>query len=214
MANWGKEFPPLVSNRLNKIGEVTQEEKIQLKELEKLDSLLRAFFKGELDAQEVVKALKQLEEQGKQFLLKEAYIKLKGSFKWKELPIKFEERDNGMLSIQLREGEEDEHALVLEITDDNFDETVKSHSVLVVDCWAEWCAPCRMVAPVIEELAEEYQGKITFGKLNVDTNQSVATRYQIMSIPTILIFKNGQMVGQKVGAMPKKMLEDEITRLL
>ncbi|MBN1691723.1 MAG: thioredoxin [Dehalococcoidia bacterium] len=119
-----------------------------------------------------------------------------------------------MLSIQLREGEEDEHALVLEITDDNFDETVKSHSVLVVDCWAEWCAPCRMVAPVIEELAEDYQGKITFGKLNVDTNQSVATRYQIMSIPTILVFKNGQMVGQKVGAMPKKMLEDEITRLL
>ena len=71
-----------------------------------------------------------------------------------------------------------------------------------------------MVAPVIEELAEEYQGKITFGKLNVDYNRSVAGRYGIMSIPTLLIFKNGQLVDQKVGAMSKQMLEPELTKYL
>ncbi len=102
----------------------------------------------------------------------------------------------------------------IKLTDGSFDKAVKKYPLLVVDCWAEWCAPCKMIAPVIEELAEDYQGKIVFGKLEVDENQSVAMRYQIMSIPTLLIFKNGKKVGQKVGALPKRMLKSELVKYL
>ena len=98
------------------------------------------------------------------------------------------------------------------LTDRNFDQAVKKYPMLVVDCWAEWCAPCRMVAPVIEELARDYQGQIVFGKLDVDQNRAVAGRYQIMSIPTLLIFKGGQLVGTKVGALPKHVLEGELLK--
>ena len=98
------------------------------------------------------------------------------------------------------------------LTDRNFDQAVIKYPVLVVDCWAEWCAPCRMVAPVIEELARDYQGQIVFGKLDVDQNRAVAGRYQIMSIPTLLIFKGGQLAGTKVGALPKHVLEGELLK--
>jgi thioredoxin len=98
------------------------------------------------------------------------------------------------------------------LTDRNFGQAVQKYPVLVVDCWAEWCAPCRMVAPVIEELARDYQGQIVFGKLDVDQNRAVAGRYQIMSIPTLLIFKGGQWVGTKVGALPKHVLEGELLK--
>ena len=98
------------------------------------------------------------------------------------------------------------------LTDRNFDQAVKKYPMLVVDCWAEWCAPCRMVAPVIEELARDYQGRIVFGKLDVDQNRAVAGRYQIMSIPTLLIFKGGQWAGTKVGALPKHVLEGELLK--
>jgi len=116
------------------------------------------------------------------------------------------------LAIEYREEVREEAGLVLELTDNNFDEAVNNHRLLVVDCWAEWCAPCRMVAPVIEELATDYQGKVTFGKLDVDSNPSVATRYEIASIPTLLIFKNGQLLDQKVGALPKRILEPELAK--
>jgi thioredoxin 1 len=102
----------------------------------------------------------------------------------------------------------------IEITDSMFDEVIKGHPLVVVDCWAPWCGPCRMVAPVIEELAKDYAGKILFGKLNVDQNQNTATRYQIMSIPTLLVFKEGRLVDRIVGAMPKDMLEPKITPFL
>jgi len=156
--------------------------------------------------------LKGFEEEGKQFLLRDAYTKLKGSFKWKGLPIKFEERSDGTLSIEFRE--EEEEVLLLELTESNFDQVVKDYPLLVVDCWAEWCAPCKKVAPVIEELAEDYQGKITFAKLNVDYNPSAVARYQLMSIPTLLIFKNGELVDQEVGAMPKTVLESVLVRYI
>lgn len=103
---------------------------------------------------------------------------------------------------------------MLDLTDANFDQMLKEHPLMVVDCWAPWCAPCRMVAPVVEELARDYQGKIAFGKLNVDYNRAVSARFGIMSIPTLLIFKNGQLVDQKVGAMPKQVLESGLTELL
>jgi thioredoxin 1 len=102
----------------------------------------------------------------------------------------------------------------IEITDLNFNETIKREKIVVVDCWAAWCAPCRMIGPIIEELAKNYIGKILFGKLNVDLNREVPLKYQIMSIPTILIFKNGELVDRIVGALPKRLLESRITQYL
>jgi len=102
----------------------------------------------------------------------------------------------------------------VDLTSAKFKEFVQSYSVVVVDCWAPWCGPCRMVAPVIEELARDYSGRVAFGKLNVDENPSVASDYQIMSIPTLLVFKNGKPVDRIVGAMPKNALEPKIARHL
>ena len=93
-------------------------------------------------------------------------------------------------------------------------EAVQNHPMVVVDCWAPWCAPCHMVAPVVEELAQDYAGKILFGKLNVDENRETAIQHQIMSIPTMLVFKNGKLVDRIIGAMPRQMLEPKITRYL
>ena len=99
----------------------------------------------------------------------------------------------------------------IEVTDETFIETIQNHSLVVVDCWAPWCAPCNLVAPIIEELAQDYAGKILFGKLNVDENRAVATQYQIMGIPTLLVFKNGKLADRIVGAMPRQVLEQKIT---
>jgi len=98
------------------------------------------------------------------------------------------------------------------LTDRNFDRAAEKYPVLVVDCWAEWCAPCRMVAPVIEALAQDYQGQIVFGKLDVDHNRGVAGRHQISSIPTLLIFKEGRLVDTKIGALPRHVLEEALLK--
>lgn len=100
------------------------------------------------------------------------------------------------------------------VTDTTLKEVVSNHPLVVVDCWAPWCAPCNIVAPVVEQLAQDYAGKILFGKLNVDNNRRVATEYQIMSIPTLLVFKNGRLVDRIIGAMPKQMLEPKLIRYL
>jgi thioredoxin 1 len=100
------------------------------------------------------------------------------------------------------------------LTDDNFDDFTKKYSVVVVDCWAPWCGPCRMVAPVVEELAKVYHGKIAFGKLNTDENQGIAMKFNIMSIPTFLVFKNGELIDRPVGAMPKPALEQALNKYL
>jgi len=100
------------------------------------------------------------------------------------------------------------------VCDANFKETIKSSPAVVVDCWAPWCGPCQMIGPVVEEMARDYAGKILFGKLNVDENVEVATEYQIMSIPTLLVFKDGKLVDRIVGAMPRPMLEQRITRCI
>lgn len=96
------------------------------------------------------------------------------------------------------------------LTDGSFEEAVAKYPALVVDCWAEWCGPCRMVAPIIDELAGEYQGRVVFGKLDVDENQVVAREHGIMSIPTLMFFKEGQLAGTQVGALPKAALESAI----
>ncbi len=98
----------------------------------------------------------------------------------------------------------------LTVTDADFDNTVGKYDTIVVDCWAPWCGPCRMVGPVIDELAKEMQGKIVFGKLNVDENPNTSQRHNIMSIPTLLIFKNGKLVDQLVGAYPKEELKKKL----
>jgi len=101
--------------------------------------------------------------------------------------------------------------MALEITDTNFDEIVlKSTKPVIVDFWAEWCGPCRVVGPVVEELAKEYDGKAVIGKLNVDNNPEVSTKFGIRSIPTILFFKGGQLVDRQVGAVPKAALEGKL----
>jgi len=98
----------------------------------------------------------------------------------------------------------------IEITDADFEDKIKKFKTIVVDCWAPWCGPCRMVGPIIDELAKEMQGKIVFGKLNVDENPAISTKHQIMSIPTMLIFKDGNLVDRFVGALPKEELKKKI----
>ena len=94
----------------------------------------------------------------------------------------------------------------IQLLDADIDEIIKRYPIIVIDCWAPWCGPCRMIGPVIEELAKEMTGKIVFGKLNVDENPQTSMKYHIMSIPTMLVFKNGALVDRFVGAMPKEML--------
>ncbi|NOX71714.1 MAG: thioredoxin [Candidatus Micrarchaeota archaeon] len=98
----------------------------------------------------------------------------------------------------------------VEVDDNTFDEFVKKYPIVVVDCWADWCMPCKMLSPVVEELAKDLQGKIAFGKLDVDSNHGTAQKYGIMSIPTLLVFKNGELVDNIIGAMPKQVLEPKL----
>lgn len=102
----------------------------------------------------------------------------------------------------------------LVFTDQNFEkEVIKSDKPVLVDFWAAWCAPCRIVSPVIDELAKEFEGKVKVGKLNVDENPNVATKFGIMSIPTIVIFKKGQVVKTMVGVQGKESYKKEIGKL-
>jgi thioredoxin 1 len=102
----------------------------------------------------------------------------------------------------------------IEVTDATFNETVQSHPLVVIDCWAAWCGPCRMIAPIIEELAREYAGKVVFGKLDVDKNRAVSMHYQIVSIPTLMVFSHGKLVDKITGALPKPVLEARMARYL
>lgn len=99
----------------------------------------------------------------------------------------------------------------VEFTDGNFEEEVlESDQPVLVDFWAEWCGPCRMIGPVVEEMAGEYEGKAKIGKVNVDLNPEVSVKYGIRSIPALLIFKDGQVVDQIVGAVPKTHLSKQL----
>ncbi|MFQ5919834.1 MAG: thioredoxin [Thermoplasmata archaeon] len=98
--------------------------------------------------------------------------------------------------------------------DATFDDEVAKHDLLLVDFWAPWCGPCRMVGPVIEQLAAEYEGKVSFGKLNTDDNQMTAMKFRVMSIPTLILFRNGTPVDQIIGAVPKQQLEGMLNRHL
>jgi thioredoxin 1 len=98
----------------------------------------------------------------------------------------------------------------VEITDANFEEIINSDKPVLVDFWAEWCGPCKMIGPVVEELAGEYEGRAVIGKVNVDENAAVSAKFGIRSIPTLLIFKNGQIVDKQIGAVPKAVLSKKL----
>jgi len=104
--------------------------------------------------------------------------------------------------------------MVEKITDESFELFISSNPAVVVDCYADWCGPCRMMNPVIDALSEGYNGKIVFGKLNVDENREISAKYSVMSIPTLLIFKNKTLMETVVGAVSKEQLKEKLGKYL
>ncbi len=105
--------------------------------------------------------------------------------------------------------------MALEITDSNFEETVlKSDKPVMVDFWAAWCGPCRMVGPIIDELSDEYEGKAVVGKVDIDSNQQYAAQFGVRNIPTVLVFKNGELVDRKVGVSSKNDYAQALDNLI
>jgi len=105
--------------------------------------------------------------------------------------------------------------MALELTDANFEELVlKSNKPVLVDFWAAWCGPCRMLAPIVEELGKDYGDKVTIGKVDVDANQKYAGQYGVRNIPTVLLFKGGKVIDKQVGVAPKKTYVEKIDELL
>ncbi|UCE67316.1 MAG: thioredoxin [Candidatus Zixiibacteriota bacterium] len=104
---------------------------------------------------------------------------------------------------------------IIEFNETNFENEVKKSDIpVMIDFWAAWCGPCRMIAPFVEEASKTYDGKLKVGKIDVDNNQKIASEFAIMSIPAVLFFKNGQVVDQVIGAVPKKALFDKIDKVL
>jgi len=102
----------------------------------------------------------------------------------------------------------------VEISDATFGEFVAQNDVVIVDCWAPWCGPCKRIAPILDEVAKEYSGKLAIGKLNTDENPQTPMKFGVMSIPTLLVFKQGRLVNQIVGAVPKKDILAKVEPIL
>lgn len=104
--------------------------------------------------------------------------------------------------------------MALQITDATLEEVLQTNKLVVIDFWASWCGPCKMIGPIIEEVSEEYKDKVVVGKVDVDNNDEAATKYGIRNIPTILFIKNGEIVDKVVGVIPKELLIEKINQLL
>lgn len=102
----------------------------------------------------------------------------------------------------------------IELTDDNFDEMIRKYPLIVVDLWAAYCPPCRIMGPIIDDLAKKYQGKIVFGKLDTTKNRTIPMKFGVNAIPTLLIFKNGKLVDRIIGLKPKPVLESELKKYI
>ena len=100
------------------------------------------------------------------------------------------------------------------LTEENFDDVIKNNKLVLVDCWAEWCAPCHLYEPIYKRVAEKYKGKAIFGRLNVDDNPKIADKYNVLNIPTTLIFVNGKLVDSLVGAVDEETLESIVTKYM
>jgi len=121
----------------------------------------------------------------------------------------------GDILIRVKVKEEKIAAGVIEVNDDSFeDEVLKCSSPVMVDFWAPWCGPCRMIAPITEKLAEEYEGRLKLCMLNVDENPQTASKYRVMSIPQILFFKNGEVVDESTGVVPESVLRSKVEAVL
>ena len=103
---------------------------------------------------------------------------------------------------------------IIDLNDSNFEQTISSENLTLVDFWAEWCGPCRMVGPVVEELAKEYEGKAVVGKVNVDNNPGISMQFGIRNIPALLFFKDGEIVDKQIGAVPKSVLAEKLSKQL
>jgi len=111
-------------------------------------------------------------------------------------------------------GKEPSKNVPVSLDDAHFNETVEKYPLMLIDCWAAWCGPCRMIAPVVEELARDYAGRVTVGKLNVDENPQTAERFSIVGIPTLLILKDGKEVDRVIGVVPKQLIEERLQKHL
>ena len=100
------------------------------------------------------------------------------------------------------------------LTEENFDDVIKNNKLVLVDCWAEWCAPCHLYEPIYKRVAEKYKGKAIFGRLNVDDNPKIADKYNVLNIPTTLVFVNGKLVDSLVGAVDEETLESIVTKYI
>ena len=100
------------------------------------------------------------------------------------------------------------------LTEENFDDVIKNNKLVLVDCWAEWCAPCHLYEPIYKRVAEKYKGKAIFGRLNVDDNPKIADKYNVLNIPTTLVFVNGKLVDSLVGAVDEETLESIVTKYM
>ena len=135
----------------------------------------------------------------------------------KEVDVELDEiraRKKLELMTKMKKDDSGAGASPIVLDDAHFDEAVQKYPLMLIDCWADWCGPCRMIAPVVEELARDYDDRLVVGKLNVDENTETATRFGIMSIPTLLIVKNGEEVDRIIGAVPKQLIEEKLKKHL
>lgn len=136
------------------------------------------------------------------------------------LSCKNDKKEDNRKDVQIEDNQvinnknKEKKTMALEITDATFEDVLKSDKPVVIDFWAEWCGPCRMVGPIVEELAAEYDGKVVIGKVDVDNNDEITSKYGIRNIPTILFIKNGEVVDKQVGAAQKSALVEKIDGLL